>query len=294
MPGEREEISFRSGEDDCAAWLYPPAGDAGAPPVVVMGHGFSLTRHDGLDLYARPLADAGVAVLAFDYRYLGDSGGEPRQRFRKRAQLEDWRNAIALARSRKDLDGGRVILWGYSFGGGHVTTLAAQRDDLAAALVLSPFLNGLQRGLNVRPSVGAWILPRAVADLAGRHVTIPVTGPEGSRGMMTLAGEGEGFARAVAPDSPWRNEISPGIFATVAVHRPFVHARRIGSPLWVGLGDRDTTVHGRSIERLAQRAPRAELHRYDADHFDPFTEPTAGKIAADQVEFLDRVLAAAR
>lgn len=93
----REDVEFDSGGDRCAAWLYRPA--TGAAPCVVMAHGFSLTRHDGLPTYAEAFAKAGAAVLVFDYRYLGDSGGEPRQRFRRGAQLDDWRAAIDHAGS---------------------------------------------------------------------------------------------------------------------------------------------------------------------------------------------------
>ena len=84
---ERSDVTFPSGDAHCAAWLYRPtnAPAATAPAAcVVMAHGFSLTRHDGLTPYAERLAEAGIAALAFDHRYLGDSGGEPRQRFRKR------------------------------------------------------------------------------------------------------------------------------------------------------------------------------------------------------------------
>ncbi len=251
-----------------------------------MAHGFSLTRHDGLALYAERLAASGLAVLAFDHRCLGDSGGEPRQRFRVREQLADWERAIELARALEGIDARRTVLWGYSFSGGHVTALAARTPGLAAALVHAPFVNGLRRLLSTRPAVAAWIAPRALADLAGRPTRIPVTGSEGSRGAMTLAGEGEGFAATVAADSPWRNEVTAGVFATVAFHRPLRLARRIECPLWVGVGTRDITVDRRSVERLAERAPRGELHSFDADHFEPFGEPLAGEIAASQIEFL--------
>src|SRR5690606_34007710 len=69
-------------------------------PCVVMSHGFSLTRHDGLAPFAEALAAAGSHVLVFDPRHLGDSGGTPRQRFRITLQREDWQAAVAHARSR--------------------------------------------------------------------------------------------------------------------------------------------------------------------------------------------------
>jgi uncharacterized protein len=289
MTGERAEVSFVSGGDPVAAWSYAPAGGDGGPsPCVVMAHGFSLTRHDGLPPYAEAFAAAGIRALVFDHRYLGDSGGEPRQRFRKRAQLEDWRNAVAFARRTDGVDPERIVLWGYSFAGGHVATLAARDARLAAAIVLCPFVNGLPRVLGTSPALTAWIVPRAIADLAGRPVRIPVTGPPGAHAALTLAGEADGFERTAVPGSPWRNEISPGVFATVAFHRPLARANQISCPLWVGLGERDVTVDRKSVERFAARAPRAELHRYPYDHFEPFYGEGPARIAADQVDFLRR------
>ena len=50
MAIERSELTFASGDAHCAAWLYRPAAEPAA--CVVMAHGFSLTRHDGLAPYA--------------------------------------------------------------------------------------------------------------------------------------------------------------------------------------------------------------------------------------------------
>jgi pimeloyl-ACP methyl ester carboxylesterase len=280
MASPRTDVSFMSGGDEVAAWEYGTPGNG----CVVMAHGFSLTRHDGLEPYAEAFADAGLRAVVFDHRFLGDSGGQPRQRFRKRAQLEDWRNAIAYARRADE----RIVLWGYSFAGGHVATLAARDQRLAAAIMICPFVNGLPRVLGTPPSLSAWILPRSLADLAGADVKIAVTGPPGRRAAMNWPGEADGFARAVPPGSPWRNEISPGVFATVALHRPLAGAKRIQCPVWIGLGERDITVDRRSVERFAARAPTAELHRYPYDHFEPFIGDVPAQIAADQVDFLRR------
>ncbi len=287
----RAETSFPSGDGRCAAWLHEPApGTAAGPvPCVVMAHGFSLTRHDGLSPYAEALAAAGVAVLVFDHRHLGDSPGEPRGRFRVGLQREDWEAAVAHARSLPRVDPRRIVLWCYSISAVPALGLAADRPGgIAAVLALCPFADGLARALRTPPRLTAWIVPRAIADALGRPVTIPVTAPPGEHGAMTLPGEADGFARAVPPGSPWRNAISPAIFLTVATIRPVRWARRLPMPLWVGLGERDVSVHGPAVERLAARAPRGELERYPYDHFDPLTPAAAERVAADQVAFLRR------
>ena len=143
MAIERTDVTFASGDAHCAAWLYrPPQAQTAAAPTacVVMAHGFSLTRHDGLAPYAERLAEAGIAVLVFDHRYLGDSGGEPRQRFRKTAQLEDWRAAVAYARSLEGIDPRRIVLWGFSFSCGHVVFTPFADVRFAAALSLFPMV----------------------------------------------------------------------------------------------------------------------------------------------------------
>jgi uncharacterized protein len=290
---ERTDLKFPSAGDQCAAWLYRPAGQsaaapAGGLPCVVMAHGFSLTRHDGLPDYAERLAEAGAAVLVFDHRYLGDSGGEPRQRFRKAAQLKDWRAAVAFARSIEGVDPEQIVLWGFSFSGGHVIETAAADPRVAATIALCPMVDGLARALATPPLLSAWLVPRALADQFGRHTLVPVTGQPGERAAMTLPGEADGFAAAVPAGSPWRNEISPAVFLTVAVHRPLGRARKITMPVWVGVGEEDVSVSKKAVERLAERVPAGELHRYPYDHFGAFLGDGPARVAGDQIDFLRR------
>lgn len=66
--------SFPSGRDRCAAWITYPDGTA-PHPVVVLVHGFGATRQMRLEQYEQAFAGAGIAVLSFDFRTIGASGG---------------------------------------------------------------------------------------------------------------------------------------------------------------------------------------------------------------------------
>jgi dienelactone hydrolase len=114
---DRRDVTFDSGGERCAAWLYTP-DTPGPHPIVVMAHGFGAVRAARLWAFAERFAAAGLAALVFDYRYFGDSGGEPRQLLDVSRQLDDWRAAIAFARSLDGVDPERVAAWGSSFGGG--------------------------------------------------------------------------------------------------------------------------------------------------------------------------------
>ena len=58
----------------------------------------------GTDLFARRFNDAGFTVLAFDFRRLGESGGQPRQVVRIREQLADWQAPIDCASALPGVD----------------------------------------------------------------------------------------------------------------------------------------------------------------------------------------------
>ena len=137
----REDVSFDSHGTSCAAWLYRPDGVTN-PPIIVMAHGFAAIRLLRLDAYAERFAEAGYAVLVFDYRGWGDSAGEPRRVLDIRAQQRDWRAAVAYARSIEGVDPGRLVLWGTSFGGGHALHLAAEDHDVAAVIAQVPHISG--------------------------------------------------------------------------------------------------------------------------------------------------------
>src|SRR5436309_374538 len=121
----RNDLQFLSGGELCAAWLYPAAGDADNAPAIVMAHGLSGTRRDRLGAFAERFAAAGIAALVFDYRGFGDSEGEP-DLFEPQRQREDWRAAIAFARSLTGIDADRVATFGSSLGGGLALAAAAE------------------------------------------------------------------------------------------------------------------------------------------------------------------------
>src|SRR5947207_1952922 len=114
----RQDVRFDSGETYCSAWLYLPVG-VEKPPIVVLGHGLGAVREMRLDAFCERFAAAGIATLAFTYRYFGDSGGRPRQLMSVKRQLADWDAALDFVKGCAEVDGRRAAVWGSSFGGGH-------------------------------------------------------------------------------------------------------------------------------------------------------------------------------
>jgi len=139
--GLRKDVSFEVNGTPVSAWLYLPGDQSAQVSCIVMGHGLGGTKNMGLESYAVRFQEAGMAVLAFDYRYLGESSGDPRQLIWIPYQLEDWAAAIEYARSLKEIDQARIGLWGTSLSGGHVIVTAAKDERIACVSAQCPLLD---------------------------------------------------------------------------------------------------------------------------------------------------------
>jgi pimeloyl-ACP methyl ester carboxylesterase len=293
---EREDLTFASGADTCAAWLYRPEGVAGPAPCVVMAHGFSGTREDTLPAYAERFAAAGMAVLLFDYRHFGDSSGEPRQLLDIGRQQADYRAAVAFARTLGGIDARRIALFGTSFSGGHVVAVAAQDPSIAAVVSQCPFADGLAALRNVPPRTALRSTVLGLADqaaaLAGRAPRLmPAVGPPGSFAVMTKPDAGPGFEAIVPAGSRWRNEVAARVMLRVGTYRPVRSAPSVACPLLVCVCEHDSTTPPSAAIKMGERAPRGEVIRYPIGHFDIYVGEHFERAVADQTAFLQRHLA---
>ena len=292
---DRLDVTFPSHADRCAAWLYLPAGRDEPVPCIVLAHGFASTREEQLAAFAERFAAAGFAALVFDYRHFGDSEGEPRQLLDIRRQQDDYRAAVAYARTREEVDPARVALWGSSFSGGHVVAVAAGDPSIAAVVSQSPFADGLAQANAASPPVALKLMALGLRDEIGARlglppVHVPVAGPPGSVAALTSPASAEGVRSILGEGSRWREEIAARVMLRVAAYRPVTDAARVACPLLVCVADCDDLTPPEPAVRLAERAPRGELQRYGCGHFDVYGGPWHEAMVSDQVAFLTRHL----
>ncbi|MDE2061834.1 MAG: alpha/beta hydrolase [Bradyrhizobium sp.] len=105
--------------------FYRPA-HAAPWPAVVMTHGTTATITMCLDRYAEVFCRAGLAVLLYDHRNFGLSGGEPRQLINPWLQARGYRDALIYLLTRADVDRDRIAAWGDSYSGMIALAVAAQ------------------------------------------------------------------------------------------------------------------------------------------------------------------------
>ncbi len=292
---EREEVRFASGDAECAAWLFRPEHAAAPAGAVVLASGLSCVRDQGLDRFGERFAEAGFAALAFDYRGFGDSGGAPRSLVSAARQRDDWRAAIECARSLDGVDAERISIWGFSLGGGHVQALALAEPGIRAAICVAPVVDGVRTLLHIGgPAHVARLALAGARDglraLRGAEpYRVAAAGPPGSLAALNSPESVAGFESVTSPGSSWRNELC----ARVALAPPYRLARktsRIACPILYCLTADDDINPPDLGRQAARRAPHGELHEYPGGHFAPFDNAIFNQVAADQVDFLNRVL----
>jgi len=295
----RQDIRIPAYGETIAAYLYRPESD-GPVPCIVMAHGFTLTRDDGLGPYAEAFQRAGFAAIVFDYRRFGASTGEPRQVIDYKWEIADYHAVVKWARKLDGIDPDRIALWGTSFAGGMVVEAAATDPRIAAVVSQCPFADAIAATLAmpptnvVRGSADA-MLDRARALVGGKPRYMPAVAAPGNYAMMSAPEAKPGFDSMVDPKGLWRNEVAARILLQLSAGqggaplRPFKTAKKLTMPVLFCVCDADETTPPAPSIKASQLAPRGELRRYPYGHFDIYRDPQA---KADQVEFLSRVLAA--
>ena len=283
---KRTDVEFEVAGDACVAWLYepdrPPA--AGALPIVVMAHGLTGTRRDGLGPFAERFAEHGCLAIVFDHRGFGDSTGTA-DLFEPDRQLTDWAHAIAFARGVPDADPARVVTFGSSMGGGNALAAAAHDPRVAAAISQVPFLNIVRQAYRGSPGVMARM---AWAAIRAEHM--PAVGAPHEPAFINAPGAEAGWRQVVASgeDSRWRDRVS----SRWLLGRPFNpgrYARGLHCPWLVCVGSSDQVARPSTAIAAARRAPRGELRVYPGvDHFDVYDGPEHEAVVADQIAFLER------
>jgi len=264
-------------------------------PVIVMAHGFGCVRTLRLPAYAQRFADAGYVVVLFDYRHFGDSDGLPRQLLDISAQLDDWRAAIAWARTLDGVDPDHVVAWGTSLAGGHVITLAGTGTRLTAIIAQVPHVSGFSAVRATGLRHGVRLLPAALDDTwralfhrPPRYVDS--VGAPGSLSIMATPDALPGVTRMAAADGATPEDYPISVAARIALriglYSPVRHAAAVSCPALIQVVGDDALTPAAEARKAASRMLQATLKTYPGRHFDVYIEPLFDTVVADQLEFL--------
>jgi cephalosporin-C deacetylase-like acetyl esterase len=294
----RRELTFEVNGIPVSAWLYLPDDVQGPVPCIIMGHGAGGTREMMLHGYAAGFQRSGFAVLAFDYRYFGDSGGQPRNLLWIPHQLEDWSAAVAYVRNLKEIDAKRIALWGTSMGGGHAIVTASKDPAIACVAAQCPGLDGKASGEAVEKREGIKYILRMVVhgqrDIVRSWLglsphKIPVVGEPGEIALMTTENAYDLFSQ-MAPED-FVNEACARIVLRSGRYRPVKYARMVRCPVLLQICDRDTMTPPSAVRETEKNlGVHGEIRHYPLGHFEIYTGENFEKALKDQLEFFKKHL----
>ena len=285
-------------------WLYRPDEAAGPAPALVMAHGFSATRHMGLAAFAEVFRAAGIAVLVYDHRCLGDSAGEPRQEINPWAQSRDYRYALTWLAQQPGIDPGRLGIWGSSFSGGEVLVVGAVDPRVKVVIANVPFAGLLEdprapldeRFAAIRAALqdesGSGPADSTDPPIGPMPVIIPTGGDADTRAFLPQPESTRWFEDAGGPGSAWQNTFTlrgmgggPAFVPAVAV--PFIAPRPL--LMVVAEGDRVAPAEmALSAYELAAEPKQLEL--IDGDHFVPYSGAALEQASTVMRDFLLKYL----
>ncbi|WP_051342667.1 alpha/beta hydrolase [Pseudonocardia spinosispora] len=293
---QRQKVHFISAGTECVAWHYP--GTNGA--CVIMAGGFAVTKEPATDVFAARFQAAGFAVLAFDYRGVGESAGEPRLVLPIKKQIADWHAAIAHAATLADVDPAKIALWGFSASGGHILRAAADNPTVAAVIAQAPLADGPVglRNASEHQTTSAMLrfTWRAILDALGslvgrRPLLVPLIDRPGTVAMLTTP-DGLDGPPTLNPGNrypDWEQRVAARSALLLGFYRPGRDASRIHVPLLVVVCDQDQTAPPGPAVRAANSAPHGEVVHLAGGHYEPFLGGHERTVEAE-VSFLNRHL----
>ena len=138
-----KEVTFNSNNQNLVGNLYLPddyqEGDK-LPGVVVTG-AWTTVKEQMSATYAGELADRGHAVLAFDFRNWGESGGNERQLENPTNKTQDIVAAADYLTTREEVDANRIAGLGICASAGYMADAAVQSEDIKAIALVAPWLH---------------------------------------------------------------------------------------------------------------------------------------------------------
>ena len=287
-----ETSTFLSGDLACAATLYTPSTSAGPSqhPAILMVHGWGGIQALLVEPFIEGFVAAGYAVMTFDYSSWGDSQGQPRHVINPWKRVREAELALAHLQQQTQVDADHIVLWGTSFGGGHVVELAAEHTNLQGAIAQVPMLDG-------RKAVAAVPFPRLLrfgvsiaADLLAIKSTvyIPVVAPTGEYASMDRDGAYAALnAYEVQHNKSLDNRVAARSLLTMGFYRPLKKLARVKVPMLLIGATRDSVAPFTPKDIESLNNSNLQIRTLDANHFEPYAEPALSQNLAYQLAFLE-------
>ena len=138
-----KEVTFESNNQTLVGDLYLPDEyqEGNQLPGVVVTGAWTTVKEQMPATYAEEMADRGYAVLAFDFRNWGESGGNERQLEDPTNKTQDIIAAASYLSTREEVDSSKIAGLGVCASAGYMADAAVRSNDIKSVALVAPWLH---------------------------------------------------------------------------------------------------------------------------------------------------------
>jgi fermentation-respiration switch protein FrsA (DUF1100 family) len=281
----QRRVTFKSDGLELVGDLRLPDGtppDGGWPALVFTGP-FTGVKEQVTGLYARRLAEAGFATLAFDHRNFGESEGQPRQHEDSAGKLADLRDATSFLATQPRVNAARLGACGICLGGGYALRFAAFDPRIRAVALVAGGYNdprAMQRGMGAdgyRAQLLRFAETAQKQSASGTVEYLPAVAPAGQEAVMGGQEPFDYYGTERSASPGWRNQVTvlsirELITADLAMGAEFISP----TPMLVVHGRTDAYCSPEGAARIYERAgdPKDILWLDTTNHIDLYDDET--------------------
>jgi fermentation-respiration switch protein FrsA (DUF1100 family) len=283
----KTRFAFQSEGETLLGNLFLPERAKPAGVVVAVGP-LTSVKEQAAGTYAQAMAERGYAGLAFDYRYFGESAGQPRQFENPEANIEDIKNAATALLADDRLTDLPLFGLGVCFGAGPmVRSVAEDRRFRAFAGVAGVFTDNAKTMERMGAAYQATIDRGRAAERQWRETgeaeTIPAVGRDGGDVAMPLR---EAFEFYGTPRGQVPNYVNGYAVQSLAHSLPFDArgaADVIEAPVLIVHSEKAMVPDLAHAFYSAVKSPKRELWLESQGQIDFYDDPKLISPAADAV-----------
>jgi pimeloyl-ACP methyl ester carboxylesterase len=182
-----DAFTFAIGDETLVGHLYKPAGAVRA--IAVLTGPLTSVKEQATGQWAKALSANGIAAIAFDHRYFGQSGGLPRQLENPEAKIADIRAALAALREKTSWGGLPALAVGICAGAGYMAQCVAREPGFRAFIAIAGYYSEvtLADRETMTPMRERALHAQRRWELTGVAETIPAVGPDNGDVAMPLS-----------------------------------------------------------------------------------------------------------
>lgn len=190
MTIRQQRVTFEARGETVVGTLFGPADGASERRAALVVDGpLTSVKEQAQGHHARALAERGYFALAFDHRFFGESGGQPRQFEAPREKIADIGAAIDFLSGLPEIDPNRIGAVGVCAGAGYMAGAVAEDRRIRAFGTVAGFFHDANKQREwmgdsaFESTIEAARAARKAWEESGQAELIPAVGKQGPVAM---------------------------------------------------------------------------------------------------------------